>query len=179
MPSALDTHIVVLIVIVVVVILFCMLSAVLTKFHTEQLMGGMWHVNRNFADQAQLINYVFHISNDRKHGYIVAANSTGVFLNAEISLRLSCKTNQFFTEFMYKIPDMVEYDVEFDYMCLSDDEIPYYEEMFPRKQQLAFYPGIGKIILHVDGTVTAIFNKDESSIVSGILPKELITEDSE
>lgn len=153
-----------------ITLLILLFSVVLFIFNTRSvetsLITGFWKADADFCQESavQLFLIYFgeaeYFSNSRA-GYILVCNSSGDIINNPIRMHFAGGSS-----LNPSLSKSREYHITIDWL---DEEG--YEDFFPSKQLLTYYPSCGKIVLSQGKKVYSVLYKDHSiSDINRVMP---------
>jgi hypothetical protein len=145
------------------VIVFFILALILIfsqhqSYLFNNLLAGFWESDKSFCEESGLDMFCLYFDEDYNMSggracYVLASQNNEVILNeptvAEISLQIFRIEN-----WTFGVKSPKYFNINFQ--NISDDA----EEIFPKTQQMRFYPVCNKIVLFYDDTITAVLYKN-------------------
>jgi hypothetical protein len=139
---------------ILIVICIYLLYTYTTLSIYDQLLNGFYEADPGFCFESGLDMFYLYLNNDvsmlgARSCYILASREGEIIINEPTTAHI---TSQLTWSNLSSNPAKPKYfNVKFD---IDDSDI------FPNKQSIRFYPDIGKIVLYVGDTITAVLYKN-------------------
>ena len=155
--------------IILLIILFVFIISIYTNRCIEDNnMNGFWKGGASFCQEAELDILLLYLGkfpsfSSEVNGYILAKNTEGIIMNNPIKIKF-----QGGNSLIPKTCDCREYTININW--IDDDGY----DFFPNKQELFYYPNVGKLVFVADGETKAVLYKDyETTDISNKMPKQV------
>lgn len=118
----------------------------------DHLVSGFYESDASFCQESGLDMFCIYLDDDIKNGerscYILAKRNDDIIINEPCTVHLNLKCGSLY--------DTTPKYFTAEFKDISDE----CAEVFPRTQNLQYYPMIGKVILHDGDTVTFVGYKN-------------------
>lgn len=159
-----------IIIVTITIVLFIILLYV-NRSLENTILKGFWKGGAGFCNESELDLFLLYIGEGTYNtsGYILAKNNEGIIMNNNIKFKL--KPNFSINPFRRS---RIDYKILIDWM----GEEGY--DFFPDKQELYYYPHIGKLVFVSNDETKAVLYKDnETNDISNKMPENVYLDTGE
>jgi hypothetical protein len=142
-----------------------------------KLLNGFYEADSGFCEESGISIFAFYLADEsdvdgNKAAYILVERDGVLLINEPVVAKVSLKWSMW-SNLMDTVSSPKYFSIEFK------DLSPECIEVFPRHQTIRFYPTIGKIVLFVNNTITAVLYKNpiNTELKSIVNENEKIHED--
>ncbi len=145
-------------VVVFIILFFWILILYYQSFILHNLLCGFWEADRSFCEESELDMFCLYFSKDyniigNRPCYVLAMQNNELILNEPTIASVSLQWNKW-NNYDAGINSPKYFNITFK--NISPENI----KVFPKHQQIRFYPICGKIVLFYDNTITAVLYKN-------------------
>lgn len=146
-----------LVVVVVLILVWIMhLNYQSNVLHT--LLSGFWEADSNFCNESGLDTFCFYLDEDyntvgQRACYVLAMRDNAIVLNEPTVARISL---QYMRANNWKTSLSSPKYLNIEFKNIQEEN----ESVFPKKQEMRFYPICNKIVLFYDDVITAVLYKN-------------------
>lgn len=128
------------------------------SYALSNLLSGFWEADSSFCEESGLDLFCIYLDEDydsmgKRACYILASQDDAVILNEPTTATISLQWARL-NNYSMSLHDPKYFTISFKE--ISDDGV----DIFPKHQQMRFYPICNKIVLFYDDTITAVLYKN-------------------
>jgi hypothetical protein len=134
-------------VICIILIFFIVYSLQSQTIPICKLVPGFWESDSDFCKESGLDYFYIYIddcpsTNSTSEAYLLAQKDGMIFINTDTQIKINYK---------YTKDHVIYFNIQF-----TDID----SEFFPQKQEMRFYPNVGKFVLKAEDTIYGVFYKN-------------------
>ena len=140
---------------IIVIVLIFMITVINVRYAENNLLKGFWKASNSFCQDSDIELILLYISDEtsiyphKRTGYLLMKNADGILINNPLELILD---DGF--DISLGITNCRKWKAHINW--LEEDDF----DCFPCKQELYYYPSVGKLIFSSEDKIYAVLYKD-------------------